>query len=72
MHESDRVRKPVSYPVGHTPLPPLYCTDSPSLCRVRVLSDEEWNALPERDRPRRAEQVAGLGWVVAFPEIIEN
>ena len=47
---------------------PLYCTVGPSLCRVRVLTDDQWNALPEDHKPLRAECVPGLGWVVAFPE----
>jgi hypothetical protein len=46
---------------------PLFCTDGPDLCRVRVLSEREWNALSPADRPRRARFVAGLGWVVAEP-----
>jgi hypothetical protein len=69
MHESDRGSHRVPGDREETPPPqPLYCTDGPTLCRLRVLSDEEWNALPQAHRPRRAEWVVGLGWVASFPE----
>jgi hypothetical protein len=45
----------------------LFCTDVPVLCRVRVYTDAEWDALPTSERPRRAERVDGVGWVVAVP-----
>jgi hypothetical protein len=73
MHESDRGSKPVPGDREETPAPqPLYCTDGPTLCRVRVLSDKEWNASPEAHRPHRAERVDGLGWVAAFPDAALN
>jgi hypothetical protein len=46
---------------------PLFCTDGPEFCRVRVWSAARWRATPSRLRPRRAEWVEGLGWVVALP-----
>jgi hypothetical protein len=38
------------------------------LCRVRIWTDEEWDAMPLASRPPISEYVAGLGWVAAIPE----
>jgi hypothetical protein len=38
-----------------------------TLCRVYVLSEAQWDALPEAQRPATAEHFPGLGWVVATP-----
>ena len=43
------------------------CAIGDTLCEVRVLSQAEWEALPEGRRPSAAEYFAGLGWVVAIP-----
>jgi hypothetical protein len=58
-----------AWPLSPAPMTeaPLYCVDGSIMCRVRVLTDEEWNALPTTGRPHRAERVQGLGWVVAIP-----
>ena len=61
---------PFPYETGVTAGEPLYCTDGPVLCRVRVCSDQEWQATPIEIRPLRAKHVDGFGWVVAFP--VEN
>ena len=47
---------------------PARCLVGSRLCRVRVLSDAEFHALPENEKPAAAEHVDGLGWVVALPE----
>lgn len=52
---------------GDAPVPAIFCLDGPALCRVRVLSAEQWEALAEVDRPLRAAHVRGLGWIVASP-----
>ena len=72
MREADGSPGPPRGARGGEPVAPLQCTDGPTLCRVRVWSDAEWDALPPADRPRRAERVAGLGWVVAVPEVVIN
>jgi hypothetical protein len=61
---------PLPHETGVTAVQPIYCTDGPVLCRVRVWSDQQWLATPTESRPRRAKRVEGLGWVVAFP--VEN
>ena len=43
------------------------CVVGDTLCQIRVLSDAQWQALPEADRPVTAAHVPGLGWVVATP-----
>src|SRR6478736_1362578 len=45
--------------------PRVECVVGETLCRVRVLSEAEWDALPPERRPRTAERFPGLGWVVA-------
>jgi hypothetical protein len=67
MPRSDGEPLPKDQATDHVSVP-LYCTVGPSLCRVRVLTDDQWNALPEDHKPLKAESVPGLGWVVAFPE----
>jgi hypothetical protein len=47
---------------------PLHCTDGETLCRVRVFTEAEWEAMPESERPARSEFVPGVGWVAAVPE----
>ena len=63
-------RTPLPYETGVIAGEPIYCTDGPVLCRVRVWSDQEWRATPTENRPLRAQYVDGFGWVVAFP--VEN
>jgi hypothetical protein len=46
---------------------PLLITSGPMLCRLRVWSDEEWDALPVPRRPAQHARVAGLGWIGAVP-----
>ena len=46
---------------------PILCTDGSTLCRVRILTPAQWDALPPDQRPKRAEFVPALGWVVAVP-----
>ena len=43
------------------------CTVGATLCGLRVFTEAEWEALPERDRPAAREHVPGLGWVAAVP-----
>jgi hypothetical protein len=43
------------------------CVVGETLCRVRVLTEQEWAALPPGRQPRIAEHFPGLGWVVAAP-----
>jgi hypothetical protein len=51
---------------ANPPRPPAAeCILGETLCRVRVLSEAEWAALPPDRRPRAAEHFPGLGWVVA-------
>ena len=59
-------------PTEGAPVPAILCTDGPTLCRVRILSAAQWEALPQSDRPDRAEHVPGVGWVVGFPELVLN
>jgi hypothetical protein len=54
-----RPRRPHPRPSGPQ------CIVGETLCRVRVLSEEEWAALSPGRRPRTAEHFPGLGWVVA-------
>jgi hypothetical protein len=53
-------------------VPAIHCTDGATLRRVRLLSPAQWEALPESQRPDRAEHIPGFGWVVGFPEQILN
>ncbi len=46
---------------------PQLCTVGAVLCRVRVFTQAEWDALPESERPATREHVPGLGWVAAVP-----
>ena len=39
----------------------------PMLCDLRVWSDADWEALPDRERPAVRERVHGLGWLGAVP-----
>ena len=55
-------------PTSHDPDPdPDLCTHGGQLCRVRVLTEAQWQQLPAADRPALAEYVPGLGWVVGVP-----
>jgi hypothetical protein len=47
--------------------PAVRCGLGDTLCHVHVLSESEWEALPEASRPSTAEYYPGLGWVVATP-----
>jgi hypothetical protein len=47
--------------------PPAECVVGDTLCRVRVLSEAQWEALPEADRPTTAAYFPDLGWVIATP-----
>jgi hypothetical protein len=42
------------------------CIVGETLCRVRILTEQQWDALPPNRRPRAAEHYPGLGWVVAI------
>jgi hypothetical protein len=48
---------------SRTAFPP--CVVGETLREVRVLTEAEWEALPQDRRPTPAEHVPGLGWVVA-------
>ena len=43
-----------------------------ALCDLRVWSEEEWAALPERDRPLEVVHAPGLGWVGGVPSVRLN
>jgi len=45
---------------------PVHCAVGDTLREVRILSESEWDALPQGSRPRTAAHVPGLGWVVAM------
>lgn len=49
--------------IAETPL----CIVGETVREVVVLSEAEWSAIPERDRPSPAEYFPGLGWVCATP-----
>jgi hypothetical protein len=49
---------------------PQFCTVGAMLCRLRVWSEPQWDALPAAERPATREHVPGLGWVAAVP--VEN
>ena len=49
-----------------------HCAVGDTLCRVLVLSQDEWEALPEAQRPSIAEFFPGLGWVVATPRCLNK
>jgi hypothetical protein len=61
------VSRPTILPSPPT-VPPIHCTDGPGFYQVRILSEQEWESLPESQRPARAEYVPGVGWVVALPK----
>jgi hypothetical protein len=72
MRDHDRLPTPgvraetVADTMGPDPLPvEVLC--GPFLCRLRVWSDAEWDALPPHGRPPQAEYFPGLGWVGAVP-----
>jgi hypothetical protein len=44
---------------------PVHIACGPHLCRLEILAESEWDALAPEDRPPLAEQVDGLGWLVA-------
>jgi hypothetical protein len=46
---------------------PMLITSGPTLCRLRVWTEDEWGSLPEARRPARHAHVPGLGWVGASP-----
>ena len=46
---------------------PEYCTVGDMLCEVRIWTQEQWDAASRDRPPMKAEQVPGLGWVVAIP-----
>ena len=45
----------------------LQVTAGPMLCRLQIWTEQEWEALAERDRPIESVHVPGLGWVGALP-----
>ena len=38
----------------------------PTLCRLRVLTDQQWAELPASARTLNREHITGLGWVCAM------
>ena len=44
---------------------PVECVVGETLCRVRVLTEAQWEALAPERRPATAEYFPGLGWLVA-------
>jgi hypothetical protein len=65
----DHFHRPSGTPYTPTdPAPePVQVLCGPFLCVLRVWSEAEWEALPERERPANSEHVPGLGWVGAVP-----
>ena len=51
---------------------PIQVLCGPVLCRLQVWSESDWAALSTSRRPIQAEFAAGLGWVVALPELVMN
>jgi hypothetical protein len=47
---------------------PEAVVDGPMLCRLRIWTEAEWDALPAGRRPRRCVHAPGLGWVGAVPD----
>ncbi|SIO08115.1 hypothetical protein SAMN05444166_2350 [Singulisphaera sp. GP187] len=45
----------------------LQVTAGPMLCRLHIWTEQEWEALADRDRPIESVHVLGLGWVGALP-----
>ncbi|AGA30468.1 hypothetical protein Sinac_6388 [Singulisphaera acidiphila DSM 18658] len=45
----------------------LQVTAGPMLCRLHIWTEQEWEALADRDRPVEFVHVPGLGWVGALP-----
>jgi len=58
---------PISVPPPGPPPELGRCAVGEVLCRLYVLSEERWSAIPKGARPTTSEHVAGLGWVVATP-----
>jgi hypothetical protein len=46
---------------------PAFVDLGDGLGRLEVWSEERWDAAAEHERPKKAEHVEGLGWVVAVP-----
>jgi hypothetical protein len=46
---------------------PAFVDLGDGLGRLEVWSEERWDAAAVHERPKKAEHVEGLGWVVAVP-----
>jgi hypothetical protein len=73
MHRTNRPKVLPGPPTVNPPVPePIQVLCGPVLCRLRVWSESHWAALSPSQRPTHAHFVAGLGWVVAVPEVTMN
>ena len=49
--------------VSRSTADPMLITSGAMLCRLRVWTDDEWEAMTTAERPSQYTHVPGLGWV---------